>query len=103
MAIDSSGNVYVTGQSWSANTSEYDYATVKYNADGQQQWVARSIVSGNPLLLTVCIVLDRGVVVFRGVCTPALTRNIDVARTVDGHGSSCIRDAPIITRDPLFF
>jgi hypothetical protein len=41
MAIDSSGNVYVTGQSWSANTSEYDYATVKYNADGQQQWVAR--------------------------------------------------------------
>src|SRR5262249_54802382 len=41
MAIDSSGNVYVTGQSWSANTSNYDYATVKYNADGQEQWVAR--------------------------------------------------------------
>jgi len=41
IAIDSSGNVYVTGQSWSAKTSEYDYATVKYNADGQQQWVAR--------------------------------------------------------------
>lgn len=41
MAIDSSGNVYVTGQSWSAKTSEYDYATVKYNADGQEQWVAR--------------------------------------------------------------
>src|SRR4030095_14294052 len=41
MAIDSSGNVYVTGQSWSAKTSEYDYATVKYNTDGQEQWVAR--------------------------------------------------------------
>src|SRR5439155_328725 len=41
MAIDSSGNVYVTGQSWSAKTSEYDYATVKYNADGEEQWVAR--------------------------------------------------------------
>src|SRR5262249_40846153 len=41
IAIDSSGNVYVTGQSWSAKTSEYDCATVKYNADGQQQWVAR--------------------------------------------------------------
>jgi Beta-propeller repeat len=41
IAIDDSGNVYVTGQSWSAQTSEYDYATVKYNADGQEQWVAR--------------------------------------------------------------
>jgi hypothetical protein len=41
MAVDSSGNVYVTGQSWSAKTSEYDYATVKYNADGQEQRVAR--------------------------------------------------------------
>jgi hypothetical protein len=41
MAVDSSGNVYVTGQSWSAKTSEYDYATVKYNADGREQWVAR--------------------------------------------------------------
>src|SRR5262249_30862351 len=41
MAIDSSGNVYVTGQSWGAKTSQYDYATVKYNAGGQEQWVAR--------------------------------------------------------------
>ena len=41
LAVDSSGNVYVTGQSWSAKTSNYDYATVKYNADGQEQWVAR--------------------------------------------------------------
>ncbi len=41
MAVDSSGSVYVTGQSWSATTSNYDYATVKYNADGQEQWVAR--------------------------------------------------------------
>jgi hypothetical protein len=41
IVIDSSSNVYVTGQSWNAKTSEYDYATVKYNADGQQQWIAR--------------------------------------------------------------
>ena len=41
MAIDSSDNVYVTGQSWSAKTSNYDYATVKYNTDGQEQWVSR--------------------------------------------------------------
>src|SRR6266702_1313196 len=41
IVLDSSGNVYVTGESWSAKTSNYDYATVKYNADGQEQWVAR--------------------------------------------------------------
>jgi hypothetical protein len=41
LAVDSSGNVYVTGQSWSAKTSNYDYATVKYNTVGQEQWVAR--------------------------------------------------------------
>ena len=28
LAVESSGNVYVTGQSWSAKTSNYDYATV---------------------------------------------------------------------------
>ena len=41
LAVESSGNVYVTGQSWSAKTSNYDYATVRYNALGQEQWVAR--------------------------------------------------------------
>ena len=39
MAIDASGNIYVTGRSL-GNTG-HDYATVKYNASGQEQWVAR--------------------------------------------------------------
>lgn len=38
--VDSSGNIYVTGTSWGSGTS-YDYATVKYNASGTEQWVAR--------------------------------------------------------------
>jgi len=41
MVLDDSGNVYVTG--WSENTIPYesDVVTVKYNSDGEEQWVNR--------------------------------------------------------------
>ncbi len=39
IAVDDEGNIYVTGESES--NSGYDFTTIKYNNDGEEQWVAR--------------------------------------------------------------
>jgi uncharacterized delta-60 repeat protein len=40
IALDDSGNAYVTGWGWGGRT-HYDFTTIKYNPSGQEQWVAR--------------------------------------------------------------
>jgi type IX secretion system substrate protein/beta-propeller repeat-containing protein len=46
IALDGSGNIYVTGESF-LNTTNFDYATIKYNSSGIQQWVQRYNGPGN--------------------------------------------------------
>ncbi len=46
LAVDVAGNVYVTGYSYGSSTS-YDYATIKYNSSGMQQWVVHYNRPGN--------------------------------------------------------
>jgi uncharacterized delta-60 repeat protein len=41
MALDAAGNIYITGESYAPGASSSDYATIKYNSSGVQQWAAR--------------------------------------------------------------
>jgi hypothetical protein len=46
LAVDQDGNVYVTGQS-ASSSDPADFATVKYDRNGDQRWVARYNGPGN--------------------------------------------------------
>ena len=55
--MDGSGNVYVTGRSYGSGT-DYDYATLKYDPDGNQLWIQRYNGPGNALDEATAIAVD---------------------------------------------
>lgn len=58
IAFDDQGNVYVTGGSIDINQGQ-DYATIKYNADGVEQWVSRYNGPGNAADLASSVSVDQ--------------------------------------------
>ncbi|MCS6806389.1 MAG: SBBP repeat-containing protein [Acidobacteriota bacterium] len=86
LTLDAAGNVYVTGASQGVGTFE-DYATVKYSADGVQQWVARYNGPGNDADTPSSIVVDaRGQVYVTGASegVHSLTDYATVKYSADG-------------------
>jgi hypothetical protein len=57
IATDKNDNIYVTGASNDVN-NKTDYATIKYNKNGIQQWVARYDDSGNGYDNAISIAID---------------------------------------------
>jgi hypothetical protein len=57
MAVDDSGNVYVSGNSWGSGTNS-DYATIKYYSTGDTAWVRRYNGPGNAADVAYAIAVD---------------------------------------------
>jgi len=57
LAVDDSGNVYVTGESRGIGTW-YDYATIKYSAAGDSMWVRRYNATVNSIDEALALAVD---------------------------------------------
>jgi hypothetical protein len=58
IAVDASGNVYVTGTSLD-HGSDYNFATLKYSADGRQIWVRHYTGPGNGIDMGEAVSVDK--------------------------------------------
>lgn len=61
ITIDNSGNIYITGESYTSATS-YDYITIKYDPAGNQQWFSK--YNGGAADIATSIVVDNSNNVF---------------------------------------
>ncbi len=60
VATDSTGNVYVTGSSFGSTHNVSEYATIKYDSEGNQLWLARYHFRFNYGDEPVALALDAG-------------------------------------------
>lgn len=63
IAVDNSGNAYVTGASYGLGTNS-DYTTIKYSASGSQEWVTRYNGPGNSSDNAVSIVVSNTGIIY---------------------------------------
>ncbi|MDI6767360.1 MAG: SBBP repeat-containing protein, partial [Bacteroidota bacterium] len=81
ITVDASGNVYVTGCSKGSGT-DYDYATIKYNTNGDSLWCKRYNEPGNYDDRATSIAIDASVNVYvtgRSASQGAYPYNYDYA------------------------
>jgi uncharacterized delta-60 repeat protein len=76
LAVDVAGNVYVTGFSRQTVGGSFDYATVKYDPEGSEEWVAwhEGLEYDHDLDVAALAVDDDGCVYLAGGCGPAYTQ-----------------------------
>lgn len=79
IAVDFAGNVYVTGSTSGSGSEDYDYATVKYNSSGVQQWVQKYNGPGNYTDISGSIGIDNSGNVYVTGWSVGNSNNIDYA------------------------
>lgn len=76
IAVDSAGNVYVVGSSFTMDTY-YDYVTIKYDSTGKQLWVARYDGPDHDLDIATSLAVDRNGNVYVGGASFSLSNFYD--------------------------
>jgi hypothetical protein len=94
MALDPSGNIYVTGFSQNTN-SQWGYVTIKYAPNGSQLWAVRFDSNGYPTASPSGLVLDNGrnVIVTGNALTVKYDTNGNQLWTAPYSGASLAVDA----------
>ena len=93
MALDTSGNIYVTGFSQNTN-GNLGYVTIKYAPNGNQVWVARYDSTNSPMAMPSGLVLDNSnnVIITGSAVTVKYDVNGNQLWTVQYSGSALAAD-----------